>query len=173
MDFFKDAANYVIPFTVLLIIGIGFIKKVNCFDVFLEGVEEGLKVCISLLPSLIGLMSAISLLRVSNALNGLCRLVTPIVQKFSFPAPVVPLFLIKMFSTSAATSILIDIFKQYGTDSHTGFLASVIMCPTETIMYILAIYFGAMGIKNTRYVLPGALLVTITGTVVSCFIVGL
>lgn len=171
MDLIKSMANIIIPLTLLVIISTGFIKKVNCFDVFLDGVLDGLKVCTSLLPSLIGLMVAVGLLRVSGALDLLCSLLTPVIQKLSFPAPLVPLVFIKMFSTSAATSVLIDIFKQFGTDSHVGFLASVIMCPTETIMYILAIYFGAMGIKNTRYVIPGALLVTITGVLISCFIV--
>lgn len=171
MRYIITFSDYLIPVVILLILGIALYKGVNCFDVFLEGAADGMRTCVGLLPSLIGLMVGVGLMRASGVLKGISNCLKPVAKICSFPAQVIPLVIVKLFSTSAAISILIDLFKQFGPDSGIGFLGSVIMCPTETIMYILAIYFGSFGIKNTRYVIPGALIVCLVGTIVSAWIV--
>ena len=122
------------------------------------------------MPTLIGLMVAIGILRASGLLQIVSRLLQPLTDMLHFPSEAVPLVIIKMFSSSAATSLLLDIFKEYGPDSYLGRLSSIILSSTETIFYTLAVYFMAAGVKKTRYTLIGCLLTTLTGIIVSTII---
>ena len=158
----------------LIILGItvyGIWRGVNVFDVFLRGAEKSFTVVIKVLPTLIGLMSAVGILRVSGFLDYLGSGIGQITSLVGFPGQLVPLALVRMFSSSAATSLVLDIFKEYGTDSRFGLIASIMMCCTESVFYTLSIYFMSVKIKKTRHTLTGALLATIAGIVASVWIV--
>ena len=144
-------SDYIIPFTLFYIVGFGLLMKTNIYDDFVEGAKEGFKVVFNILPTLVGLMVAIGILRASGALDALSGLLTPIVRFFHFPSELVPLITVKMFSSSAATSLLLDIFKEYGPDSYFGRLASIIMSCT----------------------LAGALIATLAGIIASTIIVNM
>jgi spore maturation protein B len=167
MRFLIYLSDYIIPFIFFYIIGFGLITKTNIFEEFTKGAKDGFKVVFDILPTLIGLMVAIGILRASGALNILSELVRPITELLHFPSQLVPVVIIKMFSSSAATSLVLDIFKEYGPDSYLGRMVSIIMSSTETIFYTMAVYFMAAGVKKTRYTLLGCLMATITGIVVS------
>ncbi len=167
MKFLIYISDYIIPFLFFYIIGLGLISKVNIFDEFIKGAKDGFKVVFDILPTLIGLMVAIGILRASGALNILSGILKPFTDYIHFPSQLVPVVIIKMFSSSAATSLVLDIFKEYGPDSYLGRLISVIMSSTETIFYTLAVYFMAAGVKKTRYTLLGCLLATLTGIIAS------
>jgi Uncharacterized membrane protein len=173
MKFLIYVSDYIIPFLFFYIIGMGLLMKQNVFDDFITGAKDGFKVVIDILPTLIGLMVAIGILRASGFLGILSAVLQPVTDKLKFPSELVPLVIIKMFSSSAATSLLLDIFKEHGPDSYLGRLASIIMSSTETIFYTLAVYFMAAGVKKTRYTLVGCLLATLTGIIASVVVTNL
>lgn len=173
MRFLIYISDYIIPFIFFYIIGMGLLMKQNVYDDFISGAKDGFKVVIDILPTLIGLMVAIGILRASGALDSLAGFLRPVTDILHFPSEVVPLVIIKMFSSSAATSLLLDIFKEHGPDSYLGRLSSIIMSSTETIFYTLAVYFMAAGVKKTRYTLAGCLLATFTGVAASVIITNL
>jgi len=173
MKFLIYLSDYIIPFIFFYIIGFGLITKTDILEEFTKGAKDGFKVVFDILPTLIGLMVAIGILRASGALNILSDLVKPITELLHFPSQLVPVVIIKMFSSSAATSLVLDIFKEYGPDSYLGRLVSIMMSSTETIFYTMAVYFMAAGVKKTRYTLLGCLMATITGIVVSVIMTNL
>lgn len=167
MNFIVYISDYIIPFLFLYIIGFGLLMKKKVYDDFIRGAKDGFDVVLGILPTLIGLMVAIGVLRASGALEAISTLIEPFIRVFKFPSELVPLVVIKMFSSSAATSLLLDIFKQYGPDSRLGQLSSIIMSCTETIFYTMAVYFMTAGVRKTRYTLAGAIVATLTGVAVS------
>lgn len=173
MKFLIYISDYIIPFIFFYIVGMGLLSKQNVFDDFITGAKDGFKVVLDILPTLIGLMVAIGILRASGVLNIIADFISPLTDQLNFPSEVVPLVIIKMFSSSAATSLLLDIFKEHGPDSYLGRLTSIIMSSTETIFYTLAVYFMAAGVKKTRYTLIGCLVATLTGIVASVVVTNL
>ncbi|MDF2908463.1 MAG: putative rane protein [Herbinix sp.] len=167
MRFLIYISDYIIPFLFFYIVGFGLLMKTNIFDEFIQGAKDGFKVVLDILPTLIGLMVAIGVLRASGTLTIVSDFLRPLTDLLHFPSQLVPVAIIKMFSSSAATSLVLDIFKEYGPDSFLGRLVSVMMSSTETIFYTLAVYFMAAGVKKTRYTLLGCLLTTLTGIIVS------
>jgi len=170
MKFLIYLSDYIIPFIFFYIVGMGLFSKQQVFDDFISGAKEGFKVVLDIMPTLIGLMVAIGILRASGLLQIISNLLQPFTEKLHFPSEAVPLVIIKMFSSSAATSLLLDIFKEHGPDSFLGRLTSIILSSTETIFYTLAVYFMAAGVKKIRYTLIGCLLTTLTGVIVSTIV---
>ncbi|SEW30581.1 spore maturation protein [[Clostridium] fimetarium] len=163
-------SQFIIPLVIFYIVGYGMLNKTNVYDDFVEGAKDGMKTVIGIMPTLIGLMVAVGILRSSGFLNFLAHELQYITDKISFPAPLVPVILMRMFSSSAATGLTLDIFKEYGTDSYIGLLTSIIMSCTEAVFYVMSVYFIAAGVKKTRWTLPGALLATVAGIVASVVI---
>lgn len=154
----------------IIIFGItvyGISKDVNIFDVFTRGVEKGFTVVIKVLPTLIGLMAGVAMLRTSGFLDLLANVLGIFTGYIGFPSELVPLALVRMFSSSAATSLVLDIFKEYGADSRLGYIASIMMSCTESVFYTMSVYFMSVKIKKTRYTLAGAMLATLAGITAS------
>lgn len=172
MNLLLYISDYIIPFTIFYIVGFGVLMKVPVFQEFTKGAEEGFKVVLNIMPTLVGLMMAIGILRASGTLDLLSSLVKPLTGLFHFPSELVPLVTVKLFSSSAATSLVLDIFKQYGPDSYLGRLTSIIMSCTETVFYTMSVYFMTAGVKKTRYTLAGALTATLAGIVASVILAG-
>ena len=164
---------YAIPATVLIIIVFGLVRHVPLFDTFTAGAKEGLSSAISILPSLVGLMMAVSMLNASGALDMLSSFLSPAARFLGLPPEVMPLALIKPVSGSGATAILAQIFQRNGTESFAGRVASVMSGSTETTFYAIAVYFGAVNIKKTRHTIPAALTAELTACVVSALAVRL
>lgn len=160
-------SQLIIPFLVFYIVGYGLLMKVPVYDSFIRGAGDGLKTVARLVPTLIGLMIATGVLRASGALDMMASLLEGAASRLAFPAALVPLAFLRMFSSSAATGLLLDIYKEYGTDSGVGLIASLMMCCTETIFYTMSVYFMTAGIKKTRHTLSGALLSTFAGIAAS------
>lgn len=170
MKFIIYISDYIMPFVFFYIIGLGLLTKTNIYDEFIKGAKDGFKVVLDIMPTLIGLMMAIGILRASGALDILSEFVKPVTNYLHFPSELVPVVIVKMFSSSAATSLLLDIYKQYGPDSYLGRLVSIILSSTETIFYTMAVYFMAAGVKKSRYTLIGCLFATVVGVVASVMI---
>lgn len=166
-------SQFIIPLVIFYIVGFGLLNRNNVYDDFVEGAKDGMKTVIGIMPTLIGLMVAVGILRTSGFLGFLANQLEFIADKISFPAQIVPIILIRMFSSSAATGLTLDIFKEFGTDSYNGLLASIIMSCTEAVFYVMSVYFIAAGVKKTRWTLPGALISTLAGVVTSVILVKL
>lgn len=166
MKFIIYISDLIMPLVIFYIVGFGLLMKKNVYDDFVKGAEKGFKTVIGIMPTLIGLMVAVAILRASGFLDFLSGFIGIFTNKF-IPSDIIPLIFIRMFSSSAATGMVLDIFKENGPDSYIGTITSIIMGCTETIFYTMSIYFLTAGIKKTRYTLVGALLATFTGVVAS------
>lgn len=173
MKFLIYISDYMIPFVVFYIVGMGLLQKVNVYDAFIDGAKQGLKVVVGIVPTLIGLMVAIGILRASGTLGFIAQAARPAAEFVKFPSELLPLVMIKMFSSSAATSLLLDIYKQFGTDSYLGMTASILMSCSETIFYTMSVYFMTAQVKKSRYTLTGALVATLAGIAATLFLVQL
>ena len=150
-------SNYIIVFVVALILIIGFIKKVDIFEAFAEGVKDGLKTSVGIFAPLLALIFSINALSSSGFFDMLTCLIRPFCDIIGFPAELVPLALVKPFSGSGSVAILKNVFSEHGADSYIGKAASVMCAATETTFYTVSVYFGSVGIKKTAYTLPCAL----------------
>ena len=173
MKFVLYLSQMIIPFLIFYIVGCGILSKVPVYDSFIRGAGDGLKTVVKIVPTMIGLMVASGILRASGFLDFLGKQLDSISSAISFPGELVPLTILRMFSSSAATGLLLDLYKEYGTDSHIGLTASLMMCCTETIFYTMSLYFMTAGIKKTRHTLCGALLSTFAGIAASVMLANL
>ena len=163
MRFISYLSVFMIPVLILYILGYGLIVKRNIYNDFLEGAEEGLKIVRRLVPTLIGLMTAVGVLRASGFLEFLGGILSKSSGALDIAPELIPLGLVRLFSSGAATGLLLDIFKQFGTDSPTGLMAALMLSATESVFYCMSVYFGSVGVQKTRYTLPGALLASLAG----------
>ena len=173
MNFLLYMSDYIVPFMILTILVYGISMNVEVYHTFIQGAESGFRTVIGIMPTLIGLMTAVGILRVSGFLEFLSGILGIFTEKIGFPGELVPISLVKMFSSSAATGLLLDIYKEFGADSFVGRAASIAMSCTETIFYTMSVYFMSVKIKHTRYTLVGGLLATFAGLVASVILAGM
>ena len=166
----KNVTSYIFPTIFIGILSYALVKKIPVFDTFLSGARRGVKSCFSILPALVGLVVAVSMLRASGVLDFLSDILSPVLKTIGLPEDVLPLALLKSVSGSGALAMIKSIFEFSGVDSHSGRLASVMLGSSETTFYALAVYFGVTKVKNTRYTVFAAVLADIVG-VVSAIIV--
>lgn len=167
MKFIIYLSDFIIPCIVFYIIGFGLLMKKNVYDEFVKGAADGLKTVVEIVPTLVGLMVGVGVLRASGFLDFVSNLLKIVTDRLHFPSELVPLTIVRLFSSSAATGLALDIFKQYGPDSKLGLITSIMMSCTETVFYTMSVYFLVAGIKKTRYTLAGALLATLAGVIAS------
>ena len=167
MSFLLYLSEIMIPLVIFVIVSYGLLQKVNVYSTFIKGAKSGFFTVIKIMPTLIGLMTAVGILRASGFLDFVAGIIGGFTKYIGFPGELVPLTIVKMFSSSAATGLLLDIFKEYGTDSKLGLIASVSMSCTETIFYTMSVYFLAAKVTKTRYTLSGALISTIAGLAIA------
>ncbi|MBD5466105.1 MAG: spore maturation protein [Lachnospiraceae bacterium] len=173
MNVLANISNIIIPLLIFYIIAYGIVEKVEVYEDFIKGAKDGLITVVNIMPTMIGLMVAVGVLRASGFLDFIGELFGRMTEKIGFPGELVPLSFVKMFSSSAATGLVLDIFKEYGTDSKMGLITSLMMSCTETIFYTMSVYFMAAKVSKTRYTLTGALLSTLAGTVASVILAGM
>lgn len=160
-------SDLIIPLFIVVILMSGFLNRCNAYADFVKGAKKGLMTAVDILPTLAGLMVAVGILRASGLLDALTRLLGNWMEHIGFPSQLVPLAVVRMFSSSAATGLLLDVYEQFGTDSRIGRIASVMMSSSETIFYTMSIYFMTVKVKKTRWTLAGALVATIAGITAS------
>ena len=160
-------SEMMIPLIIFYIVGFGVLARRPVFDDFLTGAKEGMKNVVGILPTLIGLMIAVGVLRTSGVLEMLADLLQIPAGWLRIPKEIVPVTLVRMISNSAATGLVLDIFKKCGPDSYLGNLTSIMMGCTETVFYTMSIYFMSAGIQKSRWTLPGALFATASGIAAS------
>ena len=155
--------DYVVPVLLLLSTALVLRKKENAYDLLLQGGTEGLKLLVSIVPALIILLTAVSMLRASGAVEILSRFLSPVFSFFGIPPETALLVLIRPLSGSAALAVGAELMAQYGPDSQIGRTVAIMLGSTETTFYTISVYFGAAGIKKTRYTVPAALFADFVG----------
>lgn len=160
-------SDMMIPFVVFYIVGIGIIQKNKVYDDFIEGAKDGLKTVAGVMPTMVGLMIGVGVLSSSGFLDFFTKQIAKMTLKIGLPPAVVPAMIVRMFSSSAATGLVLDVFKQFGTDSYEGLLSSIMMSSTETIFYTMSVYFMTARVTKTRWTLAGALISTLAGIIAS------
>ena len=159
--------DYIVPGLLFAAAAATLRKKENAYDLMLQGASDGLKLMVSLIPSLILLLTAVSMLRSSGAVEILSRWLSPFFNLLGIPPETAMLVLIRPISGSAALAVGADLMAEHGVDSQIGRTVAVMLGSTETTFYTISVYFGAAGIKNTRYTIPAALIADLTGFVMA------
>lgn len=155
--------DYIVPLLLLIASALALRKRENAYELLLSGAADGLKLLVSIVPSLILLVTAVTMLRASGAMELLTGLLSPAFHFFGIPPETAMLVLIRPISGSAALAVGADLMAVYGVDSQIGRTVAVMLGSTETTFYTISVYFGAAGIQKTRYAIPAALLADLTG----------
>ena len=155
--------DYIVPLLLMIASVLALRKKENAYDLLLAGSADGLKLLITLIPTLILLLTSVTMLRASGAVEWISQLCSPLFSFFGIPPETAMLVLIRPFSGSAALAIGAELMAEYGVDSLIGRTAAIMLGSTETTFYAISVYFGAAGIQKTRYTIPAALIADFTG----------
>lgn len=154
---------WIIPILIAYILIYSVWKKIPAYESFVEGGKEGIKIAVSIIPFLVGMLVAITIFRASGALDFFVQLIRPVLDFLGVPSEIVPLAIIRPISGNAALGIMSDILKVHGPDTFIGKLASTIQGSTDTTLYVLTVYFGAVGIKKMGDALKVGLLADLVG----------
>ena len=196
MELLTGISNLLIPMLIFYIVGYGLVSKVKVYESFLKGAGEGIKVAVEMVPTLIGLLVAVGVLRASGFLDFLSSILGQFMEPLGIPSPVVPVILLKLFSGSAATGLTLDLFRTYGPDSTIGIMTSILMScselmaeygvdslvgrtaavmlgSTETTFYTISVYFLAAKVTKTRFTLQGAMFTVAADIILSVWITGM
>ncbi len=166
----KSISNFAIPFLLFIIVLVGFIKKVKVYEVFVNGAKEGFDVAIRIIPYLVAILVAIGMFRASGAMDWLVALISPATDLIGMPAETLPVALMRPLSGSGSLGIVTELINTHGPDSFIGRLASTLFGSTETTFYVLAVYFGAVGLRKSRHAVASGLIGDFAGVMAAVFI---
>lgn len=164
-------SKWLLPALIAFIPVYGLARRVPVYERFVEGAKESVPTITSIFPHLLGMMVGIHVFRESGAMDMIISLFVPLLSWINFPEEVVPLALMRPISGAGSLALVSDIIKEYGPDSFLGRLASTMQGSTDTTLYVLTVYFGAVGIRNTRYALKVGLLADAVGLITAWMIV--
>lgn len=167
MQILSYLSEFMIPFLIFYIVLTGLSAKSNIYEDFMKGAKDGLELVFKIMPTMIAMLAAVNVLRASGFLEFLAEILNPLAEKIHFPASLLPLSIVKIVSSSGATGLLLDIFKEHGVDSCIGKIGALILSSTETIFYTMSLYFVTAGIRKSRYTLAGCLISTLSGIIAS------
>jgi spore maturation protein B len=175
MDLFltivKLLSNLAIPLLIFTIVAIAAIRKVKVYEEFVEGAKDGFGVAIRIIPYLVAMLVAIAMFRASGAMDFLTTALAPITNAIGFPSELFPLAVVRNLSGSGSLGLMTDIVKNYGPESFIGRLASTMMGSHETTFYVLAVYFGSVGVKRVRHAAIAGIFADMVSVVASVILV--
>jgi len=160
-----------IPLLIILFVGYGAIKKIKVYEKFIEGAKDGFNIAVRIIPYLVAMLVAIGIFRAGGAMDWLVYILHPITNLIGMPAEVIPMALMRPLSGSGSLGVMAETMSVHGPDSFIGILVSTLYGSSETTFYVLAVYFGAVNIKNIRHALPAGLIADIAGILGAVFIV--
>lgn len=161
----------ILPIIVLSILITAFIKKVNIYDKFLEGAKEGLIMTFKIAPNIFAMIFAVNIFIKSSFLSDIFSFITPVLTKMNITSEIIPMCFLRSISGTSTLGIMANIFETYGPDSIMGYLASIIQGSSDTTLYVIALYFGSVGITKSRYALKAGLFADLIGIIVSFILV--
>jgi spore maturation protein B len=163
----EAVSAWAIPVLLVTIPLVGIIRGVKVYDVFIEGAKEGFQVAVRIIPFLVGILVAIGMFRGSGAMDLLTAALGPLARATGFPAELVPLTILRSLTGSGSLAFTTDLVNTHGPDSLIGRMAATMYGSTETTFYVLAVYFGAVGIRRTRHAVPAALIGDLVAAIVA------
>lgn len=166
-------SNAIIPIIILIIIIYGVKKKVNIYDVFIEGAKESIELAINLFPSMLAMILGVNIFLKSGFIEAFFDKLSNIFTFLKIPYQILPMMIMRPISGSSALAILTNIFENHGPDSFLGVLGSILQGSTDTTFYILTIYFGTIGVKKIKYALTAGVIADIICIIISIIIVNL
>lgn len=161
--------DYIIPLLLFFLCAAALRKRENCFSLLLDGASDGLRLLLTLVPTLVVLLTAVTMLRTSGAVEVFCRFFSPVFELLGIPPETAILVCVRPISGSAALAVGAELIAQYGVDSRIGRTVAIMLGSTETTFYTVSVYFGASGIQKTRYAIPAALIADLTGFLMASF----
>lgn len=161
----------ILPIIVLSILITAFIKKVNIYDKFLEGAKEGLIMTFKIAPNIFAMIFAVNIFIKSSFLSDIFSFITPVLTKMNLTSEIIPMCFLRSISGTSTLGIMANIFETYGPDSIMGYLASIIQGSSDTTLYVIALYFGSVGITKSRYALKAGLFADLIGIIASFILV--
>ncbi len=174
-DIFRTAINViavaVIPLVIVVFLVWGALKKVKVYEQFVEGAKEGFGTALRIIPYLVAMLVAIGIFRASGAMDVLVGILAPVTNLIGMPPETLPMAIMRPLSGSASLGIMTELMKVHGPDSLIGVLVSTMYGSSETTFYVLAVYFGAVGVKNTRHAVPTGLIADAVGMLAAVWIV--
>lgn len=171
VDVIQILSVVAIPALALLIVFTGAVKKVKIYETFVEGAKEGFTVGVRIIPYLVAMLVAIGIFRAGGAMDILTSILSPLTNLIGMPAETLPMALMRPLSGSGALGVMSETFSTHGADSLIGRMVSVMMGSGETTFYVLAVYFGSVGITRTRQAVPAGIIADIVSIVISVWVV--
>jgi spore maturation protein B len=176
-DLFRGFVNVVallaIPAMFFVFLGWGVVKKVKTYEVFIEGAKDGFNVAVRIIPYLVGMLVAIGIFRASGAMDVLVMLLAPATELIGMPPETLPMAIMRPLSGSGSLGIMTELMKVHGPDSLIGIMASTMYGSSETTFYVLAVYFGAVSVRDTRHAVPTGIIADVAGMLAAVWIVNL
>ena len=176
-DLFRALINTVavaaIPLMLIVFLGWGILRKVKVYEVFVEGAKEGFTTAVRIIPYLVAMLVAIGIFRASGALELLTRLLAPVTALIGMPSETLAMALMRPLSGSGSLGVMTELMKVHGPDSLIGVMASTMYGSSETTFYVLAVYFGSVGIKDTRHAVPVGIIADVAGMLAAVWVVNL
>jgi len=166
-DILQQISLWSIPVLLVGIPLVGMIRGIKVYDVFIEGAKDGFNVAVKIIPFLVGILVAIGMFRGSGAMDMLTNALRPAMNAIGFPPEVFPLAVLRPLSGSGSLALTTDIVKRYGPDSMFARIAATMYGSSETLFYVLAVYFGAVGVKRTRHAIPAAIIGDVVAAIVA------
>ena len=159
----KGFSNLAVPVILFAVVILGFGKKVKVYESFIEGAKEGFTVAVKIIPYLVAILVAIGMFRASGAMDYMVRILSPITSLIGMPAETLPVALMRPLSGSGSLGLVTELMNQHGPDSFIGRLAATMFGSTETTFYVIAVYFGSIGIRKTRHAVAAGLFGDVVG----------
>ena len=166
----KGFSNLAVPVILFVVVVLGFFKKIKVYETFIDGAKEGFSVAINIIPYLVAILVAIGMFRASGAMGFFIKILSPLTNLIGMPAETLPVALMRPLSGSGSLGIVTELMTQHGPDSFIGRLASTMFGSTETTFYVIAVYFGSIGIRKSRHAIASGLIGDMAGLLMAVFI---
>lgn len=166
----QQLSSLILPLLILCIVFYGLIKHIDVYEEFVDGAKEGFNIAVNIIPYLVAMLFAIAIFRASGALEFILLLLTPLADFLNFPADVISMGIIRPLTGSGSVGVLAELINTHGEDSLIVKMAAVMFGSTETTLYVLAVYFGAVKIKNTSYAVQAGLLADFAGFIAAIIV---
>ena len=161
---------WALPVIIFVILTVGIFKKIPVYEEFINGAKDGFKVSINIIPYLVAIIVGVSMLRASGIIDSAAHLLSPILHKFMIPVEALPVMIVRSLSGAATLGLFSDIVHHFGPDSYAAKLCAIIVGSSETTFYVLAVYFGSVGIKKVRYAMLTGIIADIIGVVAAIIV---
>jgi spore maturation protein B len=171
IELLKILSTLAVPLVILTIVTVGAIRRVKVYEEFVEGAKEGFTTAVRIIPYLVAMLVAIGMFRASGAMDFLTAALAPLTNAIGLPSEVFPLAVVRNLSGSGSLGLMTDLAKTHGPDSFIGRLSAVMMGSHETTFYVLAVYFGSVGVKKARHAPLAGIFADIVSVIVSVILV--